>query len=351
MESALSDFASELESGQKLCIMPVPRLCLHAPSKRISDCNLYPAGMLDLDELRIVSYPAYEFAEAKRKGYGDLAWIQSGATQIVPNDFRDCALVAFTALIDFPALFSGTHAYHKDVLREMSEYAERAMDLVRFNYCRLDLPDTLPGRVGTFGSDSPFSGALFYTMQDHEGYILGAELVTHRVSGGLGLELDRDAGPISIGRGEVGNIARRGLSLLSTAMEANSLTAKFTQCFFTLEFLAFPYDVKKMEVVKGQIATHLARDKAHYHAICEQLRSWTHCLDADERQIGLRTNMVHLGERFESLVPNHIDQTRIFQKLQQYIGKTIHDLIGMSDQDWRAVRVFRETRRQALNLT
>src|SRR5260221_1825570 len=101
MESALTDFEGALKRGQKLCVMPVPRLVLHVPSRDISGCNLYPAGAIDLNELHIVSYPAYEFAKAQQTGHGDLAWIQSGATQLTPDDFDGCALIAFTTPVDF----------------------------------------------------------------------------------------------------------------------------------------------------------------------------------------------------------------------------------------------------------
>ena len=47
------------------------------------------------------------------------------------------------------------------------------------------------------------------------------------------------------------------------------------------------------------------------------------------------------GSRFETLVPDKRDQEAIFKRLEKYIGKTISDLITLSDQPWQAVEAFR----------
>lgn len=350
--SAFTDFINDLKRGARLCIMPVPRLELDDKIDVIEGFVFYPASTLDLEELRVVWVPADEFAKTMERGNGvvqaegsDLEWLKCAASQISLDYFRKYALIVFTTPVDWERFLSGDHAYHCNLLREMSEHAETALDLLRFDFCRLHLPDTLPGRAGTFDFDSPYTGALFYTLEDHESYVVGGQVVTHHLVAGLGLEISTLPATTHIGRGEAGNIARRGLSLYSAAMESNSLTSKFVQCMSLLEFLANPDDYMQMKKVKREIAAHVAGTAEEYQAILDDVERLTSFKDGRGRQIGLRTSIVHQGSRFETLVPEKRDQDAIFNRLERYIGKTIFDLIALSDDSWDAVVAFRNDRR------
>ena len=346
--SAFDDFVDELKGGARLCVMPVPRLVLDHKIDALKGFVFYPASTLDLEELRIVWVPGDEFARIMAKGEdtvhvegSDLEWFKSASTRLTVEHFQKHALVAFTSPVNWEVFLSGDHTYHCDLLREMSEHAETAMDLLRFDFCRLHLPDTLPGRAGTFDFESPFSGALFYTLEDHESYIVGGQIVTHHLVAGLGLEISAYTGTRQIGKAETGNVVRRGLELYSAAMESNSLTSKFVQCMSLLEFLAFPDDYMQMKKVKREIAAHVAGSPLEYQAILDDIEQLTSFKDGDGRQIGLRTCIVHHGSRFETLVPDKRDQEAIFERLEKYIGKTLSDLITLSDQPWQAVEAFR----------
>ena len=343
MYSTFTDFYDEMESGKTLCVMPVPRLILEDVTKGLCGCNLYPANTLNIEELRIVSHPAWEWGEINRKGGSDdLEWSKSASTQISYKDYSQHALIAFTFDMDFKQLFKQSHDDLKVQLQQLSERAEQAMDLIRLDYCRMDLPETLPGRVGTLGHDNPYTTALFYTHHDHESYILGAEVITHQITSGLGLQFDGGLDYRTVSSGGAGNIARRGLTMMTEAMEANNLTSKFVQCISTLEFLAFPDGFEKMQKVKGQIAVHLAGDVKRYNKILEEFKGLTSKKNTAGEQIGLRTNIIHNGKRFEDLVPIKSQQNEIFRQLQGYIGAVVHNLIDMSDDDWDAVEKFRE---------
>lgn len=346
-----SHFHDELLTGMKLCVMPVPRLLLHSFIPYLDGCILYPAGELDLKELRIVSYPEWEWQELERKGYGDLEWSKTASTRISYEDYEKVALIAFPIELDFGELLGGTHEDHKALLLKVSERAGQAMDLIRLNYCRMDLPNTLPGLPGSFENDIPYTSALFYNIADHESYIIVAEIMTHKITTGLGLELDDYHGEPSVGGGETGNIARHALRMMSTAMEANSPTAKFVQCMTILEFLAFPDRFEGMQKVKGQIAAHVARDKKSYHQVCETIRSLSDKKDDSGKQIGLRTCIIHNGSRLEQLRPSKQKQEQLFRQLQSYIGATIQSLIAQSDQSWETVLQFREERRRQFGIS
>ncbi len=350
--SSQSEFLADLRAGARLCVMPVPRLELDDKLDAIDGFVFYPASTLDLEELRIVWVPADEFAKTMERDNGvvqaegsDLEWFKCATSQISLNYFQKYALVAFTTSVNWELFLSGDHAYHCDLLREMSEHAETALDLLRFDFCRLHLPDTLPGRAGTFDFDSSYSGALFYTFEDHESYIVGGQVITHHLVAGLGLEISTPPATTHIGQGEVGNVARRALSLYSSAMESNSLTAKFVQCMSLLDFLAYPYDFKRMEVAKREIAAHVAKTPAEYQAILDDVKHLTSDKGYRSLQIGLRTAIVHQGSRFEKLVPEKRDQDAIFNRLERYIGKTISDLVMLSDESWDAVVAFRNSRK------
>jgi hypothetical protein len=350
--SALTDFIDDLKKGACLCVMPVPRLFLEDKLGSIEGFVFYPASTLDLDELRIVWVPADELEKTMAQGRGvvdakgsDLEWLKCAASQLSLEHFQKFALVAFTSPINWQLFLSGDHSYHCNLLREMSEHAETALDLLRFDFCRLHLPDTLPGRAGTFDFDSPFTGALFYTLEDHESYIVGGQVITHHLVAGLGLEISAPPVITHIGRGEVGNVARRGLSLYSAAMESNSLTSKFVQCMSLLEFLAYPDDYMSMKKVKCEIAAHVANTATEYQMILDDVEWLTSLQDEQGKQIGLRTRIVHQGDRFETLIPDKQTQDTIFGRLERYIGKTLFDLVELSDQSWNAVEAFRKSRK------
>jgi len=350
--SALSDFVDDLKTGARLCVMPVPRLVLDDRLDALKGFVFYPASTLDLDELRVVWIPADEFAKTIARSDGavdlegsDLEWFRCAASQLSLEHFEKYALVAFTSPVNWEQFLSGDHSYHRDLLREMSEHAETALDLLRFDFCRLHLPDTLPGRAGTFDFDSPYTGALFYTLDDHESYIVGGQVVTHHIVPGLGLEISCPPSTTWIGKTDTGNIARRGLALYSAAMESNSLTSKFVQCMSILEFLAYPDDYMQMKKVKREIAAHVADTPDEYQAILNDIERLTSFKDANGRQIGWRTCIVHHGSRFETLVPEKRDQDAIFKRLERYIGKTLADLIRLSEQSWEAVVKFRNSRK------
>lgn len=343
------DIWSDVEERCKICVLPVPRLLLHERVLGLEGCYLYPAGAADSHALRIVSHPEWELSEAQRKGYGQLAWVQSGATRISYTDYEDITLIAFPFELNFDQFFDDSHDEHKALLQRAVERAETAMDLVRLNYCRFDLPNTLPGRSGTL-AEGPYTTALFYNPDDHESYIIGGEIVTHKISIGLGLELDDYSGEKYIGSGEVGGIVRTALSLMTAAMEANSLTTKFVQCMTLLEFLASPYSYQRMKNVKTDIALHVARDKASYLSICEHFKSLSSSKNEAGEESGLRTNIVHYGRKLEALVPSYNAQRELFRTLQRYIHCVMADFLKLSDEPWSMIEELRSRKRRELGI-
>jgi hypothetical protein len=86
-------------------------------------------------------------------------------------------LVVFTTALDWDAFLSQDHESDIQLLRRLSATAERAFDLVRLHFCRFDLPDTLPGNVGSWAGSEAFLGAMIYTLSDHESYLIAGEAI------------------------------------------------------------------------------------------------------------------------------------------------------------------------------
>jgi hypothetical protein len=352
------DFMPQLEAGMTLCLLPVPRIKIENESILLDKFRLYPCGEIDLDSLRIVSYPKQEFEdiEAKFKFEVDgrqviqvqqpeLTWYQSGATKITPADFNQHALIAFASDLKMDRIFEGNHEVHKKIIADHAYEAERAMDTVRFDFCRMDLPATLPGRVGTLGIGSSFSTELFYSLVDHESYILGCENVTHLISCGLGLEFESSPSIQNIGSGEVGHIVRRALAMFSEALESNSETDKFVRAMSAIEFIAGGGEYLNMKKVKTQIGAHCASDKADYLSICKKFHRLTSITEEGTGlQLGYRTLIVHMGKRLEQIIESTVERKKLFQELQHYISKSIDDLLQFSNDSWIVVEAYRSQR-------
>ena len=307
-------FASALQGGARLCLLPFGRVRAEKPIQIAKDLIFYPPGTLEPDGLRVVSFPAQEWQKAERRSEAstpgrieasgsDLTWLKSGATKITMAEFFDSGLLALPAVLDWDEFLKARdHQVHLDAIAVAAGKAEAIIDLLRFWHCRVDLPNTLPGRVG-FLPKPGFTAGLFYSSEDHESYIVAGELVTHDVVVGLGLEIDEGCFLPELEGGEVGNIARRGLRLHSTALEAASDTEKFLQLMTLIEYLADPDRYITMQKVKKRIGRHVAKDRTHYEAIIQDFRSLTSMgKDNEGRDRGLRHNVVHIGANLEDLL-------------------------------------------------
>ena len=256
-------------------------------------------------------------------------------------------MVAFPIVVNWERFLDGDHDFHKEVMRDASETAEEALDYIRFNYCRLDLPDSLPGRAGSFNDRSSFSSAIFYDGDNNESYMIGVEILTHLISCGIGLDIGHYDGGPHVARGEVGHIVRTALSHFGFAMEANSQTSKFVQAMSLLDYLSAPTRLMNMKDAKKEIAAHVARDEIQYRECLDRFQQLSGKKVGD-LETGYRTLVVHLGERLENIIPDRGDRSLLFQELQRYIGKIIHDLINFSDRDWDHVETYRKERRREL---
>lgn len=361
MFSLRDDFAEDLKLGLYLVVMPISRLVLEDKFS-LGKFLFYPAGEVDIDELRIVPNKTVEILGS---GIGiivaegqDLRELKSNASGICADVFSTNVCVAFTVDIEWDNFLQGTHETDLSLIYNLSQGVEKAMDLIRFYFCRFDLPDTLPGQVGTWQESNGFSGALLYTLLDNESYVIGGAVVTHSTVKGLGLELDGsqtssiENHPLMESNiGEVGNIARMALNLNSGIFEANNITTKFIRAMNLLEFLAYPDEYKRFELVKKEISCHIATTNQQYHKLLERFYELTGKEDKITGEvIGYRTRIVHIGTTLEEILANEKDRNKFLLELQGYISAVIEDMIENMDMTWEDFLKYRNQLKVNLGL-
>lgn len=351
-----SPFLARLQAGEALCLLPLSRALVEDVTPLTADLFLVPGAAIPVDKLRIVSWPAGEWAELQRRAKSGvvhaegaaLPWAQSGASGVTVEAFFSLSILAFPISMDWDRLLDPkSHEDHLETIAAAQAKAEAALDIVRLQYCNPLVIGTLPGRAG-FLPRQGFSAGLFYSITDHEAHIVAGETVTHDIVAGIGLDFDGVGALDPIEGGEVGNIVRHALRLHTGALEASTETLRFVQYMSLLEYLAAPDAYLGMADVKKPIGRHVARDRVEYDAIMADFRRLT-SLTVDEANIGYRHNIVHLGRRLEDLA-DKAERAAVFNRLWRYAGTVINDLIKLSYDDWPAVEAFRGERGRRLGL-
>ncbi len=294
MYSLFNDFNVELSEGQCLVVMPLSRV-VFTETFTIRPFKFYPPMSIDISVLRPVPNKTIknalddsEIAVLERQ---DLREVKTSITGFCPEILSQNPVIAFTVDIDWDEFLSADYEYDIALIKKLSQQAEFAKDIIRFEFCRFDLPDTLPGPVGTWEGSGQFSGALLYTPLDHESYLIaGAVIVSSIVIKGIGLEIDRiPTVSLPSPPSEVAAIARHGLRLFSDAMSANSDTTKFIRIMTLLEYLANPDSYANWKESKGDLICHIAKNKKEYCDLIERFKEFTSLRDGSGKQRGYRT--------------------------------------------------------------
>lgn len=312
-------------TGEAIVLMPLTRVLVESRTC-VGRLTIFPPGDLQLD--------LNDAAVIPRK---DLVSIQSQLTGFSFELFEEFAAVGFCTQLSIENLQQHDHDADITLLSQLAGLSERSFDLLRLNFCRLDLPDTLPGPVGVWDTSTSFVGAVIY-FPDEGAWceIAGAAASYTSIVSGIGLDLDgcnSDLPPSELD-GEVGAIAAHALSLLSDAMHARNDTTKFVRCMTLLEFLGSPDEYRQWKKLKGEIACHLARDKENYLSMLDELRLFTSFENENNEQMGYRTLVVHHGKFIEDILPNRTERQTLFRKLQTYCHAVIDDMIDHASMAW-----------------
>lgn len=337
--------------------MPLTRLLFHE-SFEIDGFYFFPQGSTDLMSLRPIPNKTLESAGGRSDVIAiegqPLREVSTSLTGFDLEMLSNSPLVAFNVEIDWDEFLEANHEYDISLLKLLSSKAERALDIIRLFYCRLDLPNTLPGQIGSWEGSGEHLGALLYSPEDHESYLIaGAAVESSVIVRGLGLELDTKpllALPSPID-GDVSGVVLHGLSLYSEALNSSNETIKFMRVMTLFEFLASPDEYQNWKKLKGDIACHCARDKASYLGLCERFRALTSIEDASGKQIGFRTLIVHNGKLLPELLPSIKERTSLFRELQGYAFAVLTDMLSNAAASWEEYIEHRLQLKRGLGVT
>jgi hypothetical protein len=333
----------------RLVVMPISRVLVER-TLTIGNFRVFPAGEMSLSSLRPVpNYSpdgALKRSSVVRLSGQPLRESLTSLTGFDLNTLEASAVVAFVAEIDWDELLEASHEQDVEMLHRLSASAERALDLVRFHQCRLDLPATLPGPVGSWEGSGPYLGALLYCLEDHESYLIAGEAAGYSlISSGIGLDFDFDyPAPLpSASDGEVGAIALHALSMFSDAMYARNDTSKFLRTMTLMEFLANPDEYQSWKKAKGNIACHCAQSKKEYLQVLHRLKELTSIENPEGTQLGLRTLVIHHGKFLEDVIPHQPDRLALFRELHGYVGGVIGDMLEHVEFSWEEYSARRQS--------
>ncbi|TEB10487.1 hypothetical protein Psfp_04159 [Pelotomaculum sp. FP] len=347
MISLINEFLDDLKKGKYLIVMPISRFNIER-NFSIGRFHFFPAEEVNLKELRIVpNKELNQQAELQVFKGQDLREVSSSITGISAVVFRENTLVSFTTSLDWNSFLLWTHQDDIRLISRLSQQAEEAMDILRFYFCRMDLPDTLPGPVGTWEDSNGFSGALVYSLQDNESYMIAGSIINHLIVKGIGLDLNNsqisfiDKHEFFNNIAEVGAVVRTGLNLYTGVLEANTNTSKFIRAMSLFDYLAYPNNFKKFEKVKKEIACHIAQTRQQYNNISNRFQELTGKKDETGSYTGFRTRIVHLGGTLEEILGDN-EIIKLFLELNRYIGKVIQDMMDHSHYTWDEFTNYRD---------
>ncbi len=339
--------------------MPLTRLLFYEPFE-IDGFYFFPPRSIDLKLLRPIPNRTLEGVGERTDVIAlegqDLREVSTSLTGFDLEVLINSPLVAFNVEveIDWDEFLEANHEDDISLLKLLSSKAERALDIIRLFYCRLDLPNTLPGQIGSWEGSGEYLGALLYSPEDHESYLIaGAAVESSVIVRGLGLELDTN--PLlalpSPNDGDVAGVVLHGLSLYSEALNSSNETIKFIRIMTLFEFLASPDEYQNWKKIKGDIACHCARDKASYLSLCERFRVFTSIEDKSGKQLGLRTLIVHNGKLLPELLPSFKERTSLFRELQGYAFTILTDMLSNACQSWEEYVEHRGQLKRTLGVT
>ncbi|MBL8524204.1 MAG: hypothetical protein JNN20_10980 [Betaproteobacteria bacterium] len=351
----LKDKAREAADKTCVALLPVSRLVFDDPFQ-VGSFQFYPPGAIDLAALRPVANAQLTdvlCGSQLTPLFGQrLREVQSGSTGFDLAVLDSTPTIAFVADLNWDSFHDWSHGDDISFIKQLVSKAERALDIIRFEYCRFDRPDTLPGSAGSWRESGEWLGAMLYSVADHESYLIaGAAVESSSIVRGLGLQLsDGPRTPLpEATEGGVAAIAAHGLTLYSEVMNAGSETMKFTRAMTLLEFLANPYTYTSWKDLKGDIACHVAKSKTEYHDLTHRLRQLSSDIDAG-RQMGIRTLIVHHGKLLPEVLSGAAQRADLFRELQRYAGKMLDDMTRHRSLTWAQYCSRRVALKQSLGV-
>ena len=268
------------------------------------------------------------------------------------------SIIAYKTVFPREKLEGEGHQVDIDIILELAREAEFVFDVLKFYEGKINVPEYLPGRVGSMDLQA-FDASIIIDPKTKSYNLVVGQAYTHAIKKGIGFRFDesgisRFAWPealvmVKVGTGDVCNIAKLGLSHFSRILEANTPTEKFILCMNLFEFLASPGKFENFQEAKKSILIHLCNNRAKYHELSERFKELSGKKDDEGKEVGYRTRIVHMGDRLEDFLnPDQI--RRLLVELQNYLRVVIYDLLRNTDWDWVQMVEYRKDRKIAIGI-
>lgn len=331
MSKLFKEFAREIDEGNTLVIMPISRVIFDNIFK-IDKFVFFPPNSIDFEDSLIISESLFN---------NELRTLASELTNFTIDTLYQSHCVAFTYSIDWESFQSHPHT-HDDItlLKILSSNVDNLFNLIRFYQCKLHLPDTLPGEVGSWSDSLDYLGALLYNKEkeNKKAYLIaGSAVESTKVVKGLGLDMN---GLQNIpyfyeaANEEMLQIIKNSLNLLSDAMRSHNSTIKFTRVMTLFEYMAYPFEYKGFQEVKKYIICHCADSNIEYQRLSARFQ---------ELSQNYRTDLIHNGSSIEKLIPSHDDRNKFFIEIEHYCKKTINAMLSSQGKTWDEFIIMRKS--------
>lgn len=313
-------YRSYFQEGCHLAIIPLSRLITDRSIFLPYGIMIYPQGRLNLANLHI-----------NNKQLTRAASSQIRASGVRVEKLEKHPLLVMPVKFSWSALKRGNHSAHLEVITRISEIIDGlCFDAINYQNCKLEhlSCETRPAYPGQLMSNSLMSAALLMKSDALDSVLLAGAAFTHAITKGLGLDLRQPEWDRFPQHGEVGKIAAHGLSLYSQMLQTQSATSKFVQALSLIEFLACPDGYMKFQDIKKVVSKYVTNCPGEHERLMERFRELTGKKDEITKQeIGLRTNIVHMGARLEQLVKSRSEREDLFRELDGYIRAIMDHMI------------------------
>lgn len=316
-------YSNDLET-KYFYIFPMERLDLKN-EESFGNIRIFPKGSIDIDDM--FSNTIIMSQEGKDKFELNIEKLKS-TPLVVIND---------QSYADYP----GSISSDLQILTTAISKASIIIDYIKFEFCSLVSPKTMPARLGQISS-----GETLLLMYNGKGSpftrIIDTTIYSNTLTAGVGLDIKSevftDFNLINTDIGEVGNIAKQALRMFSNALEENDNTGKFIEIMRLFEFIADPNSFSKFQKVRTKISAHIAENSSDFNRLQEEFKYYS----SGDNENGLRTEIIHNGKSIEILIPEPSKQVDLFNKLQLYITKCIRDLLCFYNKSWVQLEAIRD---------
>lgn len=230
-----------------------------------------------------------------------------------------------------------SHQEELTLLKELSDRAFNALNVMRFIHCDLQTSDRLPYIPGYWNNSDGFMGACVLDPSGKSSLLAGRQMGGMISNGlGIGLEADETLGMeghpfvLKLSRedsdvGEVGEMIAHALKVYNRAMYANNETLKFISIMALFEYLGTGDKYTNFKKVRPKLQAHIAKSREEYDRLSNIFQQYT-SLKENDVNVGFRTRIIHEGALMEDIIPSISERAKLFCRLTNYVQCVIRGM-------------------------